>query len=144
MTAKRKCDSRRLRRGSSMVEFSLVFIVLLTLVLGIFEIGRTIWNYNTLSYAVRQGTRYASVHSDMGDSNYSVTPNPIDNVVFTNAPGLDPDLLTVTKTWTPDNSPGSSVEITVSYPIDLIAAPLFVGSDNRINVSATSRLTILN
>ncbi|MEZ5391920.1 MAG: hypothetical protein R2724_03365 [Bryobacterales bacterium] len=54
-----------------------------------------------------------------------MTPNPIDTVVFANAAGLDPAQLTVTKTWTPDNSPGGRVQITVSYPVDLIAAPLF-------------------
>ncbi len=122
----------------------MVFLILLTLVLGIFEIGRTIWNYNTLAYAARQATRFASVRSAMGDPNYTVSPNPIDGVVHANVPGLDPSLLTVTKTWTPDNSRGSQVEITVSYPIDLIAAPIFKGSYGRINVSATSALTVLN
>lgn len=137
-------NRREPRSGSSMVEFSLVFLILLTLVLGIFEVGRTIWNYNTLAYAARQASRYASVRSNLGDANYAVTPNPIDTVVHTNAPGLDPDLLTVTKTWIPDNSRGSQVQITVSYPIDLIAAPIFMGQNNRINVSATSVLTVLN
>ena len=121
-----------------------MFLILLTLVFGIFEVGRTIWNYNTLAYAARQATRYASVRSSMGDPNYAVSPNPIDGVVHRNAPGLDPNLLTVTKTWLPDNSPGSQVRITVSYPIDLIAAPIFMGRNNRVNVSATSTLTVLN
>jgi Flp pilus assembly protein TadG len=132
------------RRGSSMVEFSLVFTILLTLVLGIFELGRTIWNYNTIAYAARQASRYASVRSNLGDPNYTASPNPIDSVVLANAVGLDPSRLTVTKSWLPDNSRGSRVQITVSYPIDLIASPIFVGRDNRVNVSATSTLTILN
>lgn len=132
------------RSGNSIVEFSLVFLILLTLVLGIFEVGRTIWNYNTLAYAARQATRYASVRSTMGDPNYSASPNPIDGVVYANAPGLDPSRLTVTKTWTPDNSRGSQVQITVSSPVDLIAAPIFMGRNSRVNVSATSVLTVLN
>ena len=144
MTTRIHTGRRDRRNGSTMVEFSLVFLILLTLMLGIFEIGRTIWNYNTLAYAARQATRYASVRSAMGAPSYSVTPNPIDAIVHLHAPGLDPDQLTVTKTWTPDNSPGSRVRITVSYPIDLIAAPIFRGANGRVNVSATSVLTVLN
>ena len=144
MTTRAQATAAGRRRGSTIVEFSLVFIILLTLVLGIFEIGRTVWNYNTVAYAARQATRFASVRSAMGAANYSVSPNPIDQVAKTNAPGLDPNLLTVTKTWTPDNSPGSRVQITVSYPVDLIASPIFIGANKRINVSATSTLTILN
>lgn len=132
------------RTGSAMVEFALVAIILLTLVIGIFEVGRTVWNYNTLAYAARQGSRYASVRSEMGASAYSVTPNPIDTVIYRNAAGLDPGLLTVTKTWLPDNNPGSRVRITVTYPIDLIASPLFAAGSPNLTVSATSTLTIVN
>ena len=132
------------RRGSAMVEFSMVFMILLTLVMGVFEMGRTIWNYNTIAYAARQASRYASVRSSLGASGYSGTPNPIDTVVHANAPGLDPSLLTVTKTWTPNNSPGSRVEITVSYPLDLIGAQIFAGGSSSFNVSATSTLTVVN
>lgn len=140
----RRTQPAHARRGSSMVELSLVFLILLTMVFGVFEMGRTIWNYNTIAYAARQATRYASVRSGLGDPNYSATPNPIDAVVYANAPGLDSSLLTVTKTWTPNNSPGSRVQITVSYPIDLIAARIFIGSDSSFNVSATSTLTVMN
>ncbi|MEZ5360942.1 MAG: TadE/TadG family type IV pilus assembly protein [Bryobacterales bacterium] len=132
------------RAGSSMVEFALVGIIVLMLVIGIFEVGRTVWNYNTLAYAARQASRYASVRSNLGAANYSVTPNPIDTVVFANAAGLDPAQLTVTKTWTPDNSPGGRVQITVSYPVDLIAAPLFAAGTPHLTVKASSTLTILN
>jgi Flp pilus assembly protein TadG len=127
-----------------MVEFALVAMVLLTLLFGIFELGRTIWSYNTIAYAARQASRYASVRSNLGDSDYSVTPNPIDTVVYTNAPGLDPSALIITKTWTPDNSRGSRVEITVTYPINLIASPIFAAGRGSFNVSATSVLTVLN
>ena len=137
-------DARGRRRGSSMVEFSLVFMILLTLVFGALEVGRTVWSYNTLAHAARQATRYASVRSDLGDPGYSASPNPIDAIVHTNAPGLNPSLLTVTKTWTPNNSPGSRVQVTVSYPIDLIAARFFAGGNGSFNVSATSTLTVLN
>ncbi|MEZ5391921.1 MAG: pilus assembly protein [Bryobacterales bacterium] len=42
------------RAGSSMVEFALVGIIVLMLVIGIFEVGRTVWSYNTLASAARQ------------------------------------------------------------------------------------------
>ena len=141
---KNRIHRRHPRAGSSMIEFALVFMILLTLLLGIFELGRTIWSYNTIAYAARQATRYASVRSSLGDSSSTVTPNPIDTVVYANAPGLDPSLLTITKTWSPDNARGSQVEITISYPLDLIAARIFASGRDSFSVSATSALTILN
>lgn len=50
-----------------MLEFTFVGIPIMFLLISIFEISRGMWVYHTLSYAVKEGVRYAIVHgSDCG------------------------------------------------------------------------------
>ena len=57
---------RRLLRhddgAQSMVEFALILPFLLLIITGVFDVGRAVWQENTLAYAAREGTRYAIVH----------------------------------------------------------------------------------
>jgi Flp pilus assembly protein TadG len=50
------------RRGQALVEFALIFPVLVLLLLGIFEVGRLVFAYNTLGNAAREGARVAAVN----------------------------------------------------------------------------------
>jgi len=54
----------RLRRsnGQSLVEFALIFPMLLVLLLGFLDLGRVIFYYSSLTNAVREGTRRAIVN----------------------------------------------------------------------------------
>lgn len=125
-----------------MVEFALTFALVMMLVMGIFEIGRALWSYTTVSFAARQAARYAIVRSDLGASGADSTP--IDNEVKSNAVGLDPDKLVITKTWAPDNDPGSRFTITVRYPVSFVGAELFLDNTSSVTVGSTASYTILN
>lgn len=48
--------------GQALVEFALAIPLLLLIVTGLFDLGRAVWQSNTLAYAAREGTRYAVVH----------------------------------------------------------------------------------
>jgi len=48
-------------RGQSLVEFALILPVLLLLVMGVFDFGRAIFAFNTVSNAAREGARTAIV-----------------------------------------------------------------------------------
>lgn len=48
--------------GQSLVEFSLVFPIIVLLLVGFFEIGRAVFAYNTIANAARQAVRVASVN----------------------------------------------------------------------------------
>jgi hypothetical protein len=50
----------RSRRGQALVEFSLVFPILLTLILGIAEFGRLLVTYSSVATASRDAARYAA------------------------------------------------------------------------------------
>ena len=65
-------SARRARRfarddgAQSLVEFALLLPVFLLVVTGIFDVGRAVWQENSLAYAAREGTRYAIVHGSAG------------------------------------------------------------------------------
>jgi Flp pilus assembly protein TadG len=53
---------RRHSRGQSLVEFSLVFPIIVLLIVGFFEIGRAVFAFNTIANAARQAVRVATVN----------------------------------------------------------------------------------
>lgn len=56
--------------AQSLVEFALVLPVVLLIITGIFDVGRAVWQENTLAYAAREGTRLAIVRGS------GCEPNP--------------------------------------------------------------------
>jgi len=57
-----------------MIEFTLVGIPMIFLLISIFEISRAMWNYHTLAFAIREGTRYAAVHGSGCSADPRATP----------------------------------------------------------------------
>lgn len=58
--------SRRNRsRGQSLVEFATVLPVITLVILGLFDLGRAVFSYNTLAQAARQANRTAIVDQDV-------------------------------------------------------------------------------
>ncbi len=53
---------RRRSRGQTLVEFALVIPIFLSLLMGIADLGRVVWAYNSLASAAREGARFAIVH----------------------------------------------------------------------------------
>src|SRR5262245_55406465 len=61
---RRTLDRRQMRkrqRGQSLAEFAFVFPVIAMLAFGFIDIGRAVYEYNTLTAAARQGSRVAAV-----------------------------------------------------------------------------------
>jgi Flp pilus assembly protein TadG len=52
----------RRQGGQSLVEFALVFPIIILLVMAFAEIGRAVFAYNTIANAARQGARVAAVN----------------------------------------------------------------------------------
>ena len=53
---------RRRGRGQALVEFAIVFPIMALVTLGLLDLGRAIFTYNTLSQAARQAVRTAIVN----------------------------------------------------------------------------------
>ena len=125
------------RRGAAFVEFALTILLFLALALGGFEIGRAIWTYSTVSHATKQAVRYAMIHgADNPPTDQNGNPlsgadvdGKIEDVAKANAVGLDEELVSVNVVWTPDNTPGSTVEVRVTYPFQFLFGPLTSTAD---------------
>jgi Flp pilus assembly protein TadG len=55
-------DGRPRSRGQALAEFALVFPIFMLVMVGIFDVGRAVYAYNTVSNAARVGGRVASVN----------------------------------------------------------------------------------
>lgn len=133
-----------------MVEFSVVGIVFFIVVFGLIDVGRAVWNYNTLAQATREGARYAIVHGAYsGDpsgpgSPHFTEPN-IDAMITAEvekyAGGLDESDLTVEAEWIDGgNNVGYRVEVTSRYdyqPLFGFLAPVSF----TMTSSSTMRIT---
>lgn len=69
MMLRRRNRSRARSRGQSLVEFALVFPIIILLVVAFAEVGRAVFAYNTIANAARQAVRVATVNqlSDVTD-----------------------------------------------------------------------------
>lgn len=131
----------QMERGQSLVEASLAVFIFIILVMGTIDVGRAVWNYNTLAQATREGTRYAIVHgSDSSDPSSPDDDQAIKDVVEKYGAGLSSDSLTVTTDW-PDggNAPGNHVTVTSEYTFTPIFN--FLGAIS-IDMSSSSTMEI--
>jgi hypothetical protein len=96
-----------------------------------------VYDYNFVSFAAREATRYAAVRGSSSASPASTTD--VTNFVVAEANGLDTSKITVSTTWSPDNKPGSAVQVEVRYPFRF-SIPFIILSS--INLSSTSQLVI--
>jgi Flp pilus assembly protein TadG len=129
--------SRRGQRGSGLVEVALVSIPFFTVVLGLMASAYLVFLYNSTAFMAQQGARWAAVRGST--SGTPATPAAVESYVQGEGPGLAPGAVTVTTAWSPNNNPGSTVSVTVSYaavPIYTLAFP------NTLTISATSSTTV--
>lgn len=143
--------------GVAIVEFSLVFMLFLVLSLGLFELGRAMWIYTTLSHAARQGARFAMVRGDAALPPVTPATNlEITQIVRSHAIGLVASDVTVTPMWKlnladPEQDwetaggkiGGSFVIVHTAYPIRFITGNVFIGgSDGNLTLGSVSNMTI--
>jgi Flp pilus assembly protein TadG len=131
---------RRLKgeEGSGLVEYALIFIVFITMLLGIMDFCRMLYAYHFVSNAAREATRWASVNgSTCADDNSCNGTSPMNNGpasltdvqnyvsalavpagINTSSTGCGGSAcLTTTPTWNPAGSNGPTIcSTTVNYP----------------------------
>ncbi len=57
----RRFARRPAKRGQALVEFALIIPIFILLVMGIFDLGRAVYGFNTINNAAREGARLAIV-----------------------------------------------------------------------------------
>jgi Flp pilus assembly protein TadG len=120
-----------------MIELSLCFLLLFTVIYGTIEFSRLVYSYNVLAGATREASRFAVVHGSRSTSPASLAD--IRAEVERWAIGLNPADLSVTATWTPANTPGSRVRIETTYTVTPITRLIL---QSPLQVSARSQMMI--
>ena len=138
------------RRGQSMVEFALTFLLFLSMVLGFGQMGLTLWIKTTLHHAVREGVRYAITGATKGGLGHDASIRQ--RVMIASGGLIDSavadSLITIeyfdqSGAATADNAGGNTIVLSVKeFPIPwLVAAPISpVGDGLNVTVSAVDRL----
>ena len=133
--------------GSIMIETTLGFMIMMTMVLGIIECSMMAYTYSVMEEAAREGVRYATVHGinsascDGPSSGCDATAANVISDVTTYAGTFTGGLsgMTVTVTY-PDgaSTPTSRVKVALSCTY----APVFhfPGASHLLQVSATGRI----
>jgi Flp pilus assembly protein TadG len=111
-------------------------VLLMTIFIAIMEFGMGIFTYNFVSYAAREGARYASSRGSQSAS--PATADSIKTMINNQVVALDTSKLSVTTTWNPNNTPGNTVTVSVSYPI----TPLIGFLLGNITVGSSSTMMI--
>src|SRR5690606_39181187 len=112
----------------------------LMLMVGLFELGRAVWIYETVAHAARQGTRYAMVHGNMG----APDNNALIAAVKGQAVGLVSSNITVTPTWEGSGLVGTFVRVQVSYPFVPVVGGILLGGTRSFTIASTSRMVVYN
>jgi len=125
------------RRGSTLIESALTLASFAILMAGIMELGFTGLVSNSISFAAQRAARYASVRGSA--SGHPAAGSDVQTEVQSYINALDLTKLTVTTTWTPNNSPGSTVKVVSSYGFQSILIPM---SSSLITVKTTCQEVI--
>lgn len=133
---KRRCAKPE--RGNGMVESALCFSAFLLIVFGVMEFALAVYAYNFCSYASQDAARWASARG----ANYPapVSSSDVQTYVRNQAVAL-PNSVNVTTGWNPNNSPGSTVQVTVSYSFVPLAG---VTLHSNLQLSSTAIMVITN
>ncbi|MBW3696781.1 pilus assembly protein [Vibrio sp. T187] len=131
-------QKRSKNRGLAIVEFTIVATVFLFVLFAIVEGARFIYSNGVVTHYAREGARYASVRGaqaatdTLRKSDAPATETSVGNYVNQSIPLQS---VTTTVTWSPDNSLGSEVSVTVSYEFQSL---LTIFNSVTISNSATS------
>jgi Flp pilus assembly protein TadG len=137
-TARKAAGSRRLQSGQSVVEFACAIVAALWLLFGTFEFGRAMYCYYFVCDLAREASRYAAMNG--ASSPDPVTASGVQTFVIDELPpGLEASSLVVNTTWTPNNSIGGVVAVTVQYNFKPVT-PFF--PDTSLTLSSSSQFTI--
>jgi Flp pilus assembly protein TadG len=161
----------RKRRGSSLIEFTLIGIPVIFVTASVVQGSIGMWQFSNMAYAIQVADSYVTSHgrscSQNGNS-CTITVGDVTTMIANQAPSLDTSLLKVvlytnsnTVTCEPissclssttqfpsvaDNAVNFDVKIVATYPIVSPVAMLWPGTrvdgGTTVRLSATTRQTI--
>ena len=139
--------------GSGLIEYALIFMLFMTMILGIADFGRLLYAFHFVSNTARDATRWAAVNgatcTNDGSCAAWATHTDIENHVTQNVPaGIDSSKLhavasfpSTTANCTVKNSPGCNVDVVVTYTFNFVFP--FVSS-KALTLSSESTTVIIH
>ena len=106
------------RSGTAFIEFGILASIFITLSFGIIDFGRMMWLNNTVEHVAAEGARYAAVRGS--DKASPVNAAQVTTYVEDRATGIPAADMTINVTWAPNNNPGGSVTVLVTYNYEYI------------------------
>ena len=133
---------RKGKKGATMVEFALSFLLFITVSLVLFEMARAMWIYTTLSHAARQGARHAIVSG--ANAPAPATDASILAVVRRNSIGLVASDVSINVVWEDPASMigGEFVSVQATYPFRFLTGPVFISNNGTFTLGSVSQMTI--
>jgi len=153
--------------GTTLVEFAMVFLLLMAVLFGICEFGTVLYTYHFVSHAAKSATRYAAVNGAScgagGDAQCTQADAAALQCYVTGGAGctlpgimpsgIDPTRVNVAASWplipkgpticsTTANAPGCTVEVTVCYDYKFLFPLMPAGSSTKCPGSSTSGKTL--
>jgi Flp pilus assembly protein TadG len=112
------------QHGQSLIEFALLLPLMLLIITGLIDVGRAVWQENTLAYAAREGTRYAIVHGSGSVDGTVVHPGndqPVVDTVRSAAVGVPS--VSVVVTWVDSGCYDRNCRVAVDATASFIPIP---------------------
>lgn len=139
--------------GSELVEFALTAGIFLTVILGIVEVSRAMYEYHSVSNAAQEGVRYAIVRGGDWTSSCSTSAPPSFTLTYgcsasstdvhnyvQSLPGMNTANVTATTSWPGGcKTHGCTVDVSVKYTFKF-ALPFL--PQNSIQLTASSEQAI--
>jgi Flp pilus assembly protein TadG len=122
----------RSQAGQAMVEFALTALVFFTIIFGVIDLGRAVFEYNLLASSAREGARLAIVQS------YSNT-DVINKTVSSSAGFIGSGDVTISGSRTCNSDPCPSVTVRVQHTFSSVT-PLIgtlIGGSITLRASST-------
>lgn len=130
----------RSKKGQAIVEFTLIFPLLLILIFGIIEFGILLYNKAVITNASREAARFGIVSKVPRQSKGSVEKVATDYcanylITFGAPDGPNP---TATAETNDAAAFQDELTVTVEYDYDFLLIPSFTGLDNSVKLSANT------
>jgi Flp pilus assembly protein TadG len=129
--------ARRGERGQAIVEFAFTALIFFTIIFGVVDLGRAIFEYNILASSAREGARMAIVH-------YYTDSDVTNRVVQSSAGFINSGDVTInpsgSRTCTSDPCPSVTVSVQHTFtPVTPLIGTLIGGS---ITLRASSTMVV--
>ncbi|HVL12696.1 MAG TPA: TadE/TadG family type IV pilus assembly protein [Gemmata sp.] len=126
---------RKKRTGAILIESALVYPVLFMLVFGIVLLGMSVFRYQQVAHAAREGARYAIVrgarYSEETNLTAATAADIFANGIQPYVAGMNPPNLTYAVSWNADNKQTSSQVMTVNGEAKIVTIA------NKVSVTVT-------